>query len=62
MSNKLLKEHAVADRLGLSVWTLRKYRSEGGGPRFVKIGSSVRYTEDDIAEYIRQNTRHSTVA
>lgn len=40
----------AAEFLGISPATLRRWRLVGGGPRWVKIGSSVRYP--DLNAYI----------
>jgi hypothetical protein len=40
---KLLTTSQAAQRLGLSVSTLCKWRLTGDGPTFVKLGASVRY-------------------
>ncbi len=51
----LLNEHETAFRLGLSVKTLRRWRWEGSGVPYVKVGRAVRYDPQDIGEYIQQN-------
>jgi predicted DNA-binding transcriptional regulator AlpA len=48
----LLNEFAVAKSLGLSVTTLRKWRGNGAGPKYLKIGGSVRYRAEDLQEYL----------
>jgi predicted DNA-binding transcriptional regulator AlpA len=45
---------------GLSLSWLAKARLTGTGPRFVKVGRSVRYPESAIRDYIRARTRTST--
>jgi excisionase family DNA binding protein len=57
---KMLKEQEAADRLGLSVKTLRQWRWAGKGPRFKKFGSAVRYSEADLAAYIESAARDNT--
>lgn len=57
---KMLKEQEAADRLGLSVKTLRQWRWAGKGPRFKKFGSAVRYSEADLAAYIEAAGRDNT--
>lgn len=57
---KMLKEQEVADRLGLSVKTLRQWRWAGKGPRFKKFGSAVRYSEADLTAYIEGAGRDNT--
>jgi len=38
--------------LGLSHRTLEDWRLKGLGPRFLKLGRSVRYRADDLAAFI----------
>lgn len=51
MSNPL-SEREAAPRIGLKVSTLRKMRNVGNGPRFLKLGRSVRYREQDLDEWL----------
>lgn len=44
-------EKDVAVRLGMSVKTLQNWRVKGEGPKFQKIGRSVRYRLRDILAY-----------
>jgi len=48
-----LNESQVAERLGLSVATLRAWRHRGTGPRFLRLGRAVRYLPSDLDEFIR---------
>lgn len=50
----LLNEHDVARITRLSVSTVRRWRHEraGRGPRYLKIGSTVRYRPADVAAFI----------
>ena len=48
-----LTESQVAERLGLSVATLRAWRHRGTGPRFLRFGRAVRYLPADLDEFIR---------
>lgn len=48
----LLKEHAVAQYLAVSVQKIRVMRKKGEGPPFIKIGKSIRYTIASLQEYI----------
>ena len=50
--NCLLNEHAVAEMLGVSVSTVRRWRLVKQGPRFLKVGSSVRYRDEDISAWL----------
>ena len=49
---QLLDEHEVARMLKRSVKTLRNDRSLGRGPRYVRVGRSVRYRLEDVLAYI----------
>ena len=60
--NRLLNEHEAADILGLSVKTLRRWRWAGRPPRFIKIGSAVRYDPADLQNLIEAGRRNSTSA
>ena len=48
-----LTERQVAEQLGLSVSTLRAWRHRGKGPRFLRLGRSVRYLPADLDEFVR---------
>jgi hypothetical protein len=56
----LLREHDAAALLALKPTTLRRWRLEGKGPRFRKIGRAVRYHLDDLASFIDSSVRLST--
>ena len=48
-----LMERQVEEQLGLSVATLRAWRHRGKGPRFLRLGRSVRYLPADVDEFVR---------
>ena len=50
-----LNEHQVAERLGISVKTLRKMRHERRGVPYTKIGRRVLYSESDVAIWSEEN-------
>jgi excisionase family DNA binding protein len=52
---RALTEHEVADRLSLSVATLRAWRLHAKGPRFVRFGRAVRYLEADIEQFVEES-------
>ncbi|WP_114943485.1 helix-turn-helix transcriptional regulator [Microvirga calopogonii] len=58
----LLDVKTAAKRLGLSKSTLDKLRVYGGGPRFSKLGRSVRYSATDLDNWVHENRRTSTSA
>ena len=49
-----LTDVEVAERLGVSRFTVRSWRLKGVGPRFLKMGRAVRYRSQDVDEYERQ--------
>ncbi len=52
-STRALTEREVAELLGLSVATLRAWRHRGKGPRFLRLGRSVRCLPADLEEFVR---------
>ena len=56
----MLNTAQAADRLGLTTSALERWRVKGGGPRYAKLGSAVRYRLADLDEWIAANTGHST--
>ncbi len=49
-----LTDVEVANRLGVSRFTVRSWRLKGVGPRFLKMGRAVRYRPQDVDDYERQ--------
>jgi predicted DNA-binding transcriptional regulator AlpA len=60
MNVPLLRTRLVARRLDTSERNLERMRLEGRGPRFVKIGRSVRYSADDVEAWIAAHAKSST--
>ncbi|ONF43315.1 terminase [Marinobacter lutaoensis] len=60
MEVKHLKQRQLADRWDVSEATLERWRSEGIGPRFMKIQGRVLYRLQDIEAYEEQCLREST--
>jgi excisionase family DNA binding protein len=56
----LLTVAETAEFLRCSVSSLNKWRVSGRGPRFVRIGTRVRYRATDVAAFIERETRAST--
>ena len=56
----LLKEQEAANLLNLKVATLRRWRWEGRGPRFLKIEGAIRYDPDALRAYLANRERTST--
>lgn len=54
------KADKAAEFLGVSVTTLSKWRWLGKGPKFVRIGRSIRYPLESLQAYVAENTHQST--
>ncbi|MFC1515621.1 helix-turn-helix domain-containing protein [Thermodesulfobacteriota bacterium] len=50
----LLKDTQVSERFNMHVQALRNWRHQGRGPAYFKIGSAVRYREEDIIAYLNK--------
>jgi predicted DNA-binding transcriptional regulator AlpA len=48
----LLNEHDVARITGLSVASVRRWRLLRQGPRYLKLGSAVRYKAEDVSAWL----------
>ena len=55
----LLNENEAAALLGLAVATLRRWRSDGRGPRFTKLGDSVRYERESLSAFVEAGRRET---
>ena len=60
--NRFLTTERAAQVLEVSVRTLEGWRVRGYGPKYRKIGRLVRYTYEDIEEFIDSTLRVSTSA
>jgi Helix-turn-helix domain len=58
--NCLLQPEAVAKILRKSLPTLARWRCDGFGPAFVKIGGSVTYLPSDVQVFLLAQRREST--
>jgi predicted DNA-binding transcriptional regulator AlpA len=56
----LLDAAEAAKLLGISPSWLAKSRMTGTGPRFIKVGRSVRYARSAVREYLLSRQRNST--
>jgi predicted DNA-binding transcriptional regulator AlpA len=52
-NQNLVTEHEVACLTAMSVATVRRWRLLGQGPKFIKLGSAVRYRPEDISAWFR---------
>lgn len=55
-----LTEAEASAYLGIKQRTLQKWRQVGGGPKFRKLGSMVRYIEGDLDEFLAAGERRNT--
>jgi len=52
MDTSLLNEKQLAMKLGLSLACARRWRTTGRGPRYIKLGASVRYRLEDVEAWL----------
>ena len=57
---KLLDAKEAAKFLGISTSTLAIWRQHKKGPKFVKVGKSVKYKLEDLEKFIKENTQETT--
>lgn len=51
---RLMDENEAAERLTLSTAALRRWRTEGSGPPFYRLGRRVRYGERDLERWVKK--------
>ena len=56
----ILTTREAAALLTLSPSMLQRYRVKGGGPRYLQIGSTVRYARVDLLEWVLTKRRDGT--
>lgn len=47
----------VSDYLKTPVWTLRRWRSQGTGPKSSRVGRNVRYKWADVDTWLESQTK-----
>ncbi|MFT0532410.1 helix-turn-helix transcriptional regulator [Castellaniella hirudinis] len=57
---RVLNENELAQRWGLSPKTLQRWRSEGSGPRYLKLSRRVSYPIETILEFEQRILHRST--
>lgn len=58
--NKLaLTPEETARALGISSRTLQRWRKQGTGPAFIKIGNTIRYQAKEIETWLQQNATNN---
>lgn len=58
--NELLTTEQLAELLGLRTNTIEGWRLKGQGPRFCKLGRSIRYRRSDVEDWINDNIYQNT--
>lgn len=57
---RALKEHDAAAYLGVSINTMRQWRTKGNGPRYYKLGGwMIRYDVVDLDAYTDEHKKNS---
>jgi excisionase family DNA binding protein len=54
---ELLTQQQLAEELQVSVRTLERWRREGAGPPWVRVGRSPRYRRDDVDHWLEATRR-----
>jgi hypothetical protein len=57
---KYLTEKSLAKKWGIDFRTLQKWRCQGIGPPFIKIGIAVRYAPESIKKFEEEQMRSAT--
>ena len=55
-----LSEAQTARCLGISVSGLRRWRRDGQGPPFIRMGRLIRYDESDLGQWLEANKIRGT--
>lgn len=55
-----LSAEQLADLIGVSIYTLQRWRTQGTGPDFEKFGNQVRYRVDVVEAWMRSQSRSNT--
>ena len=58
---RLLETVAAAHLLNCQPQTLHRWRHEGRGPRYIKVGRLVRYSEEQLQEWVKANDHQNTI-
>jgi excisionase family DNA binding protein len=57
MTAVLLTQQQLADELQVSLRTLERWRQEGTGPAFIRVGRSPRYRRSDVDAWLERQRR-----
>jgi hypothetical protein len=53
--NEIMTPSEAARALGLSIFTLNKWRSQKIGPAYIKLGGAVRYRSSDLLTFLEES-------
>jgi len=54
-----IKDTKVSEITDIALQTLRNYRHKGIGPNFIRVGRSVRYSLQDVLDYMDARKVHT---
>ncbi|GAA4047621.1 hypothetical protein GCM10023063_38730 [Arthrobacter methylotrophus] len=60
MGLELLTSGELAEKLHKSAAALAQWRYKGIGPKFIKLGSGIRYRASDVEAWLDAQTRQQT--
>lgn len=60
MKKVAINEHDLAERWGVSPKTLQRWRSEGRGPRYLKLSKRVTYLMEEILAFEMESMHSAT--
>ncbi len=60
MLERLFTTAELAEYLEMTAGSLSNWRTSGFGPRFIKVGTNVRYREPDIADWLESRSVAAT--
>lgn len=55
LPEKWLSSGEVAEMLGVTQRTVENWRGSGKGPAYARIGSNIRYREEDVLAWVEAN-------
>lgn len=58
--SRMMNSPELAEEIGVPVQRLAVWRMEGTGPRYVKLGRSIRYRSSDVQAWLEANTVETT--
>lgn len=56
MEDRYLDSNELAELLQMSFYTVSRWRTEGKGPAFIRLGNKVRYRKSDVDAFLAAHT------